>query len=47
MFDKVCSAKLAAIMIVYVIEPVFEDKTENFRFYRKEIHCYSKSVAIT
>ena len=35
MFYKVFSAKLAVIMIVYVIGPVFEDKTENFRFFKK------------
>ena len=34
-FYKVSSAKLAAIMIVYVIVPVFEDKAENFRFFKK------------
>ena len=37
MFDKVVSAKLAALIIVYVIGQVVEDKTENFRFYRKEM----------
>ena len=33
----VFSPKLAAIMIVYVIGPKFEEITENFRIYRKEM----------
>ena len=36
-FNIVFSAKLADIVIDYVIRPVVEDKIKNFRFYRKEI----------
>ena len=37
MFEKAFSAKLTAFSIGYVFELVAGDKTENFRFYRKEI----------